>query len=292
DRASCSGSTSPGGSRPARGGVPGGHGRQRRRQLRPRWPRRRRRPCPTAPAAPARGGPCWCDRAPLPVHHRREPVESQGAWEKTGGAWAADRDRVTCATYEKRLCERGVVAWRTLEPGQEAGPWIEDFLALEASGWKGRAGSAFAWWDAKARFARAGLAAAAERGRLRISGIDCDEHPVARLVIFTAGGGSFAFKTAYDESYKRCAPGILEEVHNIRAFHENGGKLDWMDSYTEAGNSVTDRMWKDRLVIVAFAVGLTPRGRLACAALPLVRLARGGAAFLRRHANGRSNPPG
>src|SRR5262245_38692797 len=76
------------------------------------------------------------------------------------GCWAADRDRVTCATYEKRLCERGVVAWRTLEPGQEAGPWIEDFLALEASGWKGRAGSAFAWSDANARFARAALAAA------------------------------------------------------------------------------------------------------------------------------------
>src|SRR5262249_11896462 len=48
--------------------------------------------------------------------------------------------RKICAKYEKRLCERGAVAWRTLEPGQEAGPWIEDFLALEASGWKGREG--------------------------------------------------------------------------------------------------------------------------------------------------------
>src|SRR5262249_27705813 len=55
------------------------------------------------------------------------------------------------------------------------------------------------------------------------------------------------------ESYKRCAPGILEELHNIRAFHENGGELDSMDSYPEAGNSVTARMWKDRLVIEAYA---------------------------------------
>src|SRR5262249_48489605 len=72
--------------------------------------------------------------------------------------------RKICAKYEKRLCEQGAIAWRTLEPGQQAGPWIEDFLALEASGWKGRRGSALASSDANARFARAVLAAAAERG--------------------------------------------------------------------------------------------------------------------------------
>jgi CelD/BcsL family acetyltransferase involved in cellulose biosynthesis len=194
---------------------------------------------------------------------------------------ALSRDtRKNCAKYEKQLRERGALAWRSMQAGDDAGPWIEEFLALEGSGWKGRAGSALASCQANARFAREALAAAAARGRLRVSGIDFDGRPIARLAIFTAAGGSIAWKTAYDEAFKRYAPGILVEVHNIRDFHARAD-LDWMDSYTAAGNSVTDRLWRDRLVMLAFAVGLSGRGRLACAALPLLAVGKRAAGRLR-----------
>jgi CelD/BcsL family acetyltransferase involved in cellulose biosynthesis len=194
---------------------------------------------------------------------------------------ALSRDtRKNCGKYEKQLRERGAVAWRRLAAGEDARPWIEEFLALESGGWKGRAGSALASCQASARFAREAMASAAAQGRLLISGIDCDSRPIARLATFTAGGGSFAFKTAYDESFKRCAPGILAEVQNIRDFHASGA-LDWMDSYTAAGNTVTDRLWKDRLVMLSFAVGLSWPGRIACAALPLLALGRRAAGGLR-----------
>jgi hypothetical protein len=188
--------------------------------------------------------------------------------------------RKNCAKYDKQLRELGAVAWRRLAAGEDADPWIEEFLALESSGWKGRAGSALASCQANARFAREAMASARARGRLLISGLDVDGRPIARLAIFTAGGGSFAFKTAYDEAFKRYAPGILAEVQNIHDFHA-GGTLDWMDSYTTAGNTVTDRLWKDRLVMLAFAVGLSWAGRLACAALPLLAVGRRAAERLR-----------
>jgi len=197
---------------------------------------------------------------------------------------ALSRDtRRNCARYDKQLRERGTVAWRSLAAGEPAGPWIEEFLALESSGWKGRAGSALASCQANARFAREAMDAAAARGRLLISGIDFDGRPIARLATFVAGSGSFAFKTAYDEAFKRYAPGILAEVHNIRDFHA-GNRLEWMDSYTAAGNTVTDRLWKDRLVMLAFAVGLNAKGRLACGALPLLAAGRRAAASLRASA--------
>jgi CelD/BcsL family acetyltransferase involved in cellulose biosynthesis len=184
---------------------------------------------------------------------------------------AFSRDtRKSCAKYEKRLCAEYAVAWRSLPPGEDAAPWIEAFLELERSGWKGRAGSALAATESNARFARDALAAAAARGKLRISGIDCGGRPIARMTIFTtACGGSIVWKTAYDEAYKRYSPGILAQVHNIREFHAASTPA-WMDSYTAAGNSVTDGMWKDRLVMQTFAVGLTWPGRFACAALPLL----------------------
>jgi CelD/BcsL family acetyltransferase involved in cellulose biosynthesis len=198
---------------------------------------------------------------------------------------ALSRDtRRNCTKYDKQLRELGAVAWRSLPAGEPAGPWIEEFLALESSGWKGRAGSALASCEANARFAREAMAAAAARGRLLISGIDCDGRPIARLATFVAGSGSFAFKTAYDEGFKRYAPGILAEVHNIREFHA-GSRLEWMDSYTAAGNTVTDRLWKDRLVMLAFAIGLSGKGRLACASLPLLAAGRRAAMGLRAAAS-------
>src|SRR6185436_16108302 len=41
---------------------------------------------------------------------------------------------------ERRLQERGELRRVALRPGEDASRWIEEFLALEASGWKGRRG--------------------------------------------------------------------------------------------------------------------------------------------------------
>ncbi len=49
---------------------------------------------------------------------------------------------------EKRLRDLGRLVWRELEPGEDARPWLSDFLRLEASGWKGRERSALACSEA------------------------------------------------------------------------------------------------------------------------------------------------
>ena len=156
---------------------------------------------------------------------------------------------------EKRLREQGLVTI-SVGPGGDIGEEIERFLALEASGWKGREGGALAASPANLEFGRTVLCEAHRRGRLHMVGLDCGDRPVARRCSLLAGAGAYAFKTAYDEAYAAYSPGVLAEALSLREFHRLPG-VQWMDSYTEPDNATVNRMWKDRrpMQSVALAAG-------------------------------------
>lgn len=175
--------------------------------------------------------------------------------------------------HEKRLAELGRVEHRVLKPGDDISRWIGEFLDLEASGWKGRTGSALACTEENHRFAVDVFTKAFERGRLVMVGIDLDGKPAARYSAFTGGAGAFAFKTAYDENLRRAGPGILAELDMIRALHGVPG-LQWADSYTSRDNTTIGRFWKSRRVIHRIALATSAQGELVLALLPLVRWAK------------------
>jgi hypothetical protein len=155
---------------------------------------------------------------------------------------------------ERRLREQGMVPI-SVGPGGDIGEEIERFLELEASGWKGREGGALAASEANLRFGREVLDEAHRRGRLHMVGLDCGDRPVARRCSLLAADGSYAFKTAYDESYAAYSPGVLAEALSLREFHRLQG-VAWMDSYTEPDNATVNRMWKDRRAMQSLAVGV------------------------------------
>jgi CelD/BcsL family acetyltransferase involved in cellulose biosynthesis len=172
---------------------------------------------------------------------------------------------------EKRLYEAGTVERLVLRSREELPRWIDEFLALEAAGWKGRRGSALACSETNRRFAHQLFTGAFERGRLIMVGINFNGRPAARVCGFTAGEGAIGFKTAYDESLRRYAPGMLAQVDLIRAFHERP-ELQWMDSYSDAGNAAVDELWRHRRTVQRVAIAADARGELALALLPLMRL--------------------
>lgn len=175
---------------------------------------------------------------------------------------------------ERRLSERSEFACTVIGPGDDIGTDIERFLLLEVSGWKGQAGGAFASNEASLRFGREVLTEAHRRGRLHVVGIDCERRPVARRVTLLAGKGSYAFKTAYDESYATYSPGVLAELLCLREFHKPHHHLrgvEWMDSYTDPDNPTVNRMWKDRRAMQSIAVGVGAWGELWVSMLPILR---------------------
>jgi CelD/BcsL family acetyltransferase involved in cellulose biosynthesis len=175
--------------------------------------------------------------------------------------------------WQARLAAHGEVRAVQLSVNGDPGAWLEAFMRLEASGWKGRAGTALASREDDRRFAGEIFPEAFRRGRLLITGLDLDGRPLARHCMLCGGEGAFTFKIAYDEAYASCSPGILADVENVRWFMETPGPA-WIDSHTARENTSYGRAWKDRRTVQRVAVGMRALGRVAVAALPALRLAR------------------
>jgi CelD/BcsL family acetyltransferase involved in cellulose biosynthesis len=183
------------------------------------------------------------------------------------------KERQELRRREKRLKEQGTLTQVALAPGEDIGRWIDEFLKLEASGWKGKEGTAMACSEANRRFLTETFTAAHQRGRLEMVGVDFDSKPLGRCTGFIAGEGSYAFKPAYDEAFAKFSPGILAEVARIRNLHQLPG-VQWMDSFTDANNSMMSRLWKDRLTVQTLVFATGKAGALAIAAWPFLRWAK------------------
>ena len=172
---------------------------------------------------------------------------------------------------EKRLGELGRLRWQELEPGEDAGPWLRGFLELEASGWKGREGSALACSEAQQEFFVNAATAAHDLGQLMVLGLFLDDRPLALKCNFLSGAGGFAFKIAFDERYRAFSPGFLLEIENVRRLHQRAD-IRWMDSCAAAEHAMINRLWPGRRTIatILFATGRAP-GDLLVSLMPLLR---------------------
>jgi hypothetical protein len=174
---------------------------------------------------------------------------------------------------ERRLQERGAVTAVSMQPGEDARRWIADFLRLEASGWKGRQGSALACTEANRGFAEQTLTEAARRGRLQMVGIDFEGKPIARCCNLLAGKASYGYRVAYDEAFAYYSPGLMAEVEAIRDFHRLR-EVEWMDSMTNPDNALINRLWKHRRGLQSLLVGVGAWGEFWVSILPLLHWAK------------------
>ena len=171
---------------------------------------------------------------------------------------------------ERRLAETGPVDYVEFGASDTLQPWIDEMLAMEVTGWKGRHGTALGSTEAGRRFFTRVVTAAASSGRLMMLGLRAEGRFVAMKVNLLAGDGSFAFKIAFDERYRRYSPGTLLEIENIRRFHALTG-VRWMDSCADSEHFMANRLWLDRrklVTLVTAAGGLLHRAFVSC--LPLL----------------------
>jgi hypothetical protein len=172
---------------------------------------------------------------------------------------------------ERLLGERGRLERRVLTADGDLSAWVEAFLDLEASGWKGREGTALKSRPADAAFFREMTQGAFERGRLLMLGLFLDGRPVALKCNFLTPPGSFAFKIAFDESFAPQSPGVLLEMANVGHLHA-ARPARWMDSCAVAEHFMINRLWRERravqTVLIATGRGL---GDLAVSLAPLAR---------------------
>ena len=178
---------------------------------------------------------------------------------------------------ERRLAELGHLAYDR-SPG-DLDTWIDEFVKLEATGWKGRGGTALQDDQAALAMFRSYAHGAHTRKRWMALALRIDGRAIAMKCNLLSGNGAVAFKIAYDESYARFSPGVLLEIEHVRLLHE-GGAPAWMDSGAAADHPMIGPLWRDRIAIETIVVptGRAP-GTFAVAALPLLRW---GARFAKR----------
>ena len=155
----------------------------------------------------------------------------------------------------RRLAELGEIDFRWESGSEGLLRWIEEFLALEAAGWKGDAGSSLASDAATEALFSESLICAVKRGRLVRLSLRLDDRPIAMLSTFLTPPGAFGFKTAFDEDYARFSPGFLMEREFLTALRRFD--ISWCDSCAAANHSVMDRIWYERRPLgrVSIAIG-------------------------------------
>ncbi|TVR11529.1 MAG: GNAT family N-acetyltransferase [Salinarimonadaceae bacterium] len=148
------------------------------------------------------------------------------------------------------LAALGVVSADALVSGfAEA---VENFLALERSGWKGRRGTSLADDPNATAMARTLFSDAAAPGARRIDRLLLDGRPVAMSMSLVQDGVAVLWKTAFDESLRRFAPGIVLEDEIVARLHEEPG-LRRLDSCA-TGPTALDDLYDERETIADLVI--------------------------------------
>jgi len=124
---------------------------------------------------------------------------------------------------------------------------FEDFLTLEAAGWKGQRGTALLSRESDASFARAMIAPLAERGSASIHALYQSGKPVAVQVVLRSGPTAFTWKTAYDEALGDYSPGMLL-LENYTAAFLADKSITMVDSCAFDDTGFMS-VWKEREIV-------------------------------------------
>jgi CelD/BcsL family acetyltransferase involved in cellulose biosynthesis len=145
----------------------------------------------------------------------------------------------------RRLSEQGKLELRSLHANDDVDRWLQQFLTLEASGWKGRERTAVKSTVSSEAIFRASSRNAFALGKLQMLGLFLDGRPIALKCNYLSGSGGFTYKIAYDESFARFSPGVLLELDNIEEMHRRPD-VQWLDSCAAPDHFMMNRLWKDR----------------------------------------------
>ena len=164
----------------------------------------------------------------------------------------------------RRLGETGaVLVTAATEPAAVAAA-LKDFIALEAGGWKGRAGTAIAQHPDLGRFICTALNGLAAQRKVSIDRILVDGRAVAATITLRSGRRAWFWKTAFDETFARFSPGVmLTAVLTDELVADTN--VASADSCATADHPMIDHLWRERLALCDRLIAVRPQGPFALA---------------------------
>jgi CelD/BcsL family acetyltransferase involved in cellulose biosynthesis len=147
-----------------------------------------------------------------------------------------------------RLAEHGPVHFDVARTPAEMATAVETFLTLEASGWKGRRGTALSQDDGDAAFVRRATSALAETGQCEIVTLRTGETPVAAAIVLRHQDRAFYFKLGVDERFAKFSPGVQLTLELTRYLCADPA-ISMVDSTAAPDHPMINPIWRGRLAI-------------------------------------------
>jgi CelD/BcsL family acetyltransferase involved in cellulose biosynthesis len=155
----------------------------------------------------------------------------------------------------RRLAER-LDAPLEVRDDADRGAAVDEFLAVEAAGWKGKEGTALACVDGHGEFFRELCDGFRAVGRLQVLTLGSAERTVSYKFNLLAGDAVFCFKIAFDESFERFRPGLQLELRMLEVFRDRMAQA-WMDSCAASDSQLFEHLWPERRAIGSYVVSAT-----------------------------------
>ncbi|MGB3043630.1 MAG: GNAT family N-acetyltransferase, partial [Xanthobacteraceae bacterium] len=148
----------------------------------------------------------------------------------------------------RRLADYGAVRFDVARTPDEVSPALETFLALEASGWKGKRGTALLQRAGDSRFVRTAAPLLARAGACEIVSLHAGATPVAAAIVVRHQNRAFYFKIGIDETFAKFSPGVQLTLDLTRHLCADPF-IATADSTADAGHSMIEPIWRGRLRI-------------------------------------------
>jgi len=175
--------------------------------------------------------------------------------------------------YVRRLGDAGALLFTTATEPDAVAAAIEDFFALEARGWKGKAGTAAALHDDIRGFITAAVDGLAAEGKVAVNRIFIDGRAIAVTITLRSADTAWFWKIVYDETFAQHSPGVVLTFAVTEDLVEDP-TLIRTDSCATANHPMIDHIWRERLTLCDRLIAVRPQAPFAAVRrLEMLRIA-------------------
>jgi CelD/BcsL family acetyltransferase involved in cellulose biosynthesis len=157
----------------------------------------------------------------------------------------------------QRLAEHGAVSFDVARSPEDVASAIETFLVCEASGWKGRRGTALMQVEGDATFIRRATKALAASGQCEIVILRAGDTSVAAGIVLRHQDRAFFFKLGVDERFAKYSPGVQLTLDLTRHLCADP-KVASADSTASPDHPMINPIWRERFAIGDVLIPLWP----------------------------------
>lgn len=181
-------------------------------------------------------------------------VEQRALLNATGDAEAMLADALGSKKQKElrrqrsRLADDGALQFAVAEAPHQVAKALDQFLKLEAAGWKGKRGTALGSNAGNAHFIKDAAARLSANNNFKVATLTRGAEVIAVGLAVQHGSRAYFYKVAYDEAVAKWSPGVQLTLEFTRHFCADGTVAD-VDSTATADHPMINHIWRARLEV-------------------------------------------